>query len=437
MNASKVTNNSVLYYLWYVLVFSILIPKLTIGFLTLGTDDLIGLVFLPYTIYIILKRHFSMQIRINRIILIWFGIIILGIFLSIFHSLILMNSIKLPTEMWQYIKRLVYFFLVIKIVSDDAINAKEAIKTFVFMLFVLLIIGVLQTTNTSIGMFLSKIYVTELHQLEALKEADSSSLRNYSVTGFSTSWGGLCVFIASVAIAFVLNINNKPRKLFGRLYLLLILGLSLMNILWSGSRAAILAMACVVVSVILILMFNNKINLKTRFKNLIIIILIVVASLGSVFTFMQDKVLFIQYRNEALLEAYEDGGNRFGDVDKAMTSLSNPYWWLFGVGNAVQRGMYVPYGVEVEPIYLLVNYGLVGIGLRYLLLLMIVIKSYELYLYPQRFGFDNSKAIGFSGIIAIVGFMTFSVGYFFFQEAVVGCQPWIWFGLIVGIKKIA
>jgi hypothetical protein len=421
---------------WYFLVFSILIPKITLGFLTLGTDDIVGLIALPYVLYLVFQRKFSNQIKINHIIIVWSALIFCGLFFGVFHALIQLQTIRIPTEMWQYFKRFVFFFLSIKFIDSKWISVPKALQSFIWMLLILLIIGLVQTTNTPIGNLLSEIYVTEVVQLEALKDSDAAGARNYSVTGFSTSWGGLCVLIVSIALAFLIHtvVPKGRRKLIfeNRAMLLLILSLGLLNILLSGSRGAILALGFVVIAVVFMLLFGQG-TLKSKLTKFFFITLTLAIGVGAIFNYMAEKIAFIQYRNEALLEAYEDGGNRFGDIEKAMTALSNPYWWTFGVSNAVQRALYVPYGVEVEPVYLLVNYGLLGIFLRYYILWLITRKSFSMLKYTSDFGDKTYKALGLSGILIIIGYLTFSVGYFFYQEAVVGCQPWIFFGIIVGI----
>ena len=57
---------------------------------------------------------------------------------------------------------------------------------------------------------------------------------------------------------------------------------------------------------------------------------------------------------------------------------------LNGVGNAAQRVFGVSYGIEVEPVYLLANYGVLGFLLRYALVLLVLVTAYRLGVSPDR-----------------------------------------------------
>ncbi len=177
-------------------------------------------------------------------------------------------------------------------------------------------------------------------------------------------------------------------------------------------------------------------GVRDRMRRLAVVVIVTIG-LGAVgIWYFAERVEFIQYRNEALIDAYASGTNRFEDIEIALAGLTNPLRWSFGIGNRAQRQLYVPYGVEVEPIYLLVNYGLLGLMLRYLLVYLVARQAWRMFRgkYPGSVGIES---LGAGVLLSIVGYMVFSLGYFFFQEAIVGALPWLLFGLLVGATRAA
>ena len=128
-----------------------------------------------------------------------------------------------------------------------------------------------------------------------------------------------------------------------------------------------------------------------------------------------------------LLSGYSVGGRK-EQVSIALALIKDWYSFLFGIGNATQRALASSFGTEVEPVYLFVNYGLVGFLLRYGLLLVIFTLSSRVV--SRHSGTDRVLAI--ASVSSIIGYLVFSTGYFFFQELYVGLLPWIVYGWVVG-----
>lgn len=115
------------------------------------------------------------------------------------------------------------------------------------------------------------------------------------------------------------------------------------------------------------------------------------------------------------------GTARIEQAHATLGLLDYPIDWIIGVGNAAQRQV-VSFGTEVEPVYLLVNYGIFGLLLRYLLLALIGHASWRCFLY-------SNTSIGLAALASLAVYVTFSFGYFFFQEIIVGTPPWLLFGI--------
>jgi hypothetical protein len=150
---------------------------------------------------------------------------------------------------------------------------------------------------------------------------------------------------------------------------------------------------------------------------------------GVAMYFALDRLALLAFRLMALAD--QRGGDRVDDVSTALSLLDSPATMLTGVGNAVQRLQGVSYGVEVEPIYLLVNYGIVGAAARYGLLLAIAVAAFKVMRKQGRW----ESAAGMAAFLAVAGYAVFSLGYFFFQEAYAGVVPWLTFGIVAGIHQ--
>jgi hypothetical protein len=107
----------------------------------------------------------------------------------------------------------------------------------------------------------------------------------------------------------------------------------------------------------------------------------------------------------------------------------HPLSLLLGTGNAAQRAFVKSFGIEVEPVYLLVNYGISGFFLRYGLLLVLFRYATSLW---RRSDDPFSHSLAGSTLCAIVVYLAFSMGFFFFQELHVGTFPWLLFGWTAG-----
>lgn len=427
--------NKLLFFFWLFLIVGYLIPKPKLFFFYLGVEDIVCFLAIPIAFSNLKSNERKTWIPLHWYAMIALMILGFGVFLGIFNSIAYLNTLRLPTEMFQYFKRIIIFLFAAKITRDYMSDEIKFFRPYLIMMMITLIIGIIQLFDTPLSLTLSKMYVSEEIQLEALKESTFDSTRNYSITGFSTSWGGLSLFMMLTGFSFFMYskkdlVKNYP---FNRFFYLLVLIFGFINVVFSGSRGALLGLG---VSIIFFLI-DNFLRANTLVKKLKVLsffsISVALISICVYYLFL-DRILFIQYRNEALANAYENGGNRFGDIDIIFNALGNIFWLIFGMGNAVQREMFVAYGVEVEPVYLLANYGIFGVILRYGWLILIFMKARKLFTTPENYEFNFCKPLGYAAMIGIVGYLSFSVGYFFFQETVAGTLPWILFGIVAGIR---
>jgi hypothetical protein len=204
------------------------------------------------------------------------------------------------------------------------------------------------------------------------------------------------------------------------------------NVFFSGSRAAILGLAVAILGVAWIAVFAPG-SAGARAKRLAIVSALLVISAAAVTVLLPERLEFLRFRNEALLVAYYSGENRFADVTTVLETLRSNTQWVFGVANAEHR-RYVSYGVEVEPVFLLVNYGVLGVALRYGLLALIVRRALALMFTRRQIAW-HIRQLGMVCTLGVVTYAAFSLGYFFFHELAVAGFPWLVFGIAVGANS--
>jgi len=408
----------------WLLAASVLFPHMTIGRIDIGLDDLCAaFLLILFTGYLLLKpRNIFLKKEGLLITGLWAFIIFTGVIFSIIGGFYNLGRFQMPTEMWQYVKRMLFFYSACYISYKAIVSSRKFNRCIQIVLLIAFVIGILQILPGSVGDHLANLYARTEKQLANI-EMSFSVLRNYGVAGFSTSWGGFAVF--GVAVSFGSLLIHKKNKNINRFYRFqwwIILALAVINVMFSGSRVAIAALIGVYIVFVMlgVIYLHGKISFLTKYVGIFSLI-----CTGVIYA-LWDKILFIYSRFNTLID--QAGGARVDQVKSALLLLTDIQSWLFGVGNVTQRELAVSFGTEVEPIYLLVNYGVLGVFLRYGLLLVIFIYAWrQLKRAEQR---DWNLAV--ATMLALAGYAVFSTGYFFYQELYVGMPPWLLFGWVVG-----
>jgi hypothetical protein len=267
------------------------------------------------------------------------------------------------------------------------------------------------------------LYARTDAQFEHLIGRTLATRRVYGVAGNSGAWGGFCVFVAATALPFVLVRDRSHRG--WRLMVTLMLMLALVNVLFSASRGPVAAF-------VLVLLIKGLLEVTVRGGGLSVLakwLAWAAMITGIAFYFALDRMALLGFRLLTLVE--QGGGERVDQVSTVLSLLDSPSTLFAGVGNAVQRAYGVSHGVEVEPVYLLVNYGLVGTAARYGLWVVLGLCALGAARSRDRW----TAATGMATVLGLSGYAVFSLGYFFFQELYVGVVPWLLFGLVAGIHQ--
>lgn len=408
---------------WF-LALTVLVPHVVIHGISIGIDDISAAFILLFLTGYILQKPNNPFCRLSGlpITILWAAIIITGIVFSIFGGLFYLNKFHPPTEMWQYVKRMAFFYFVCYLSYRSIISSRSFHSCLQNVLILAFLIGILQVLPGHIGDYLAGLYARTEGQL-SLTEKSFAVSRNYGVAGSATAWGGFSMFGAAVSLGGLLaNSERRIKRSSSRIRLWIILGLAIVNVMFSGSRVAMAAILAVYVIFIVISFF------RTRSKFRLFITYIsgsVLVCIGFVYMFW-DKVLFIIYRFGVLID--QSGGARIDQVREAVSLLLDAQSWIFGVGNATQRTLATSFGTEVEPVFLLVNYGILGVALRYGLLLVIFIYACR----QLKRAAQNDLGLTIATVLALSGYAVFSLGYFFYHELHVGMMPWLLFGWVVG-----
>jgi hypothetical protein len=402
------------------LCLTILVPRVQVGRVAVGFDDFLAAILLLAGTAVLCIKPNIFFCKSNKLflLLLWVVLILSGIFFGIFNSITYLDRLFFPTEMWQYVKRMSFFYCAMYFAYTGVIPAKKFKRLLMCVLFIALLLGLMQVIPGSIGRLLAKIYARSDLQLIHLTERSLAVCRTIGVAGFSTAWGGFAMFAAALALASLLFVKRT------KIWSLVLLLMALSNIMLSGSKVAVAAGLVVFLCFLLsgFLLQRNKVFF------LLNCLFFIGLTIASSYKYLILRYNFLVFRFEAMIQRGE-GGARFGQAKMVIALLDGLGPWLFGISNVVQRKLAVSHGTEVEPVYLLVNYGILGVALRYGLILLIFIYSYRLF---RKSGDSDDRSLALAALMSILGYMVFSLGYFFYQELYVGLLPWLLFGWVVG-----
>jgi hypothetical protein len=413
--------------IFVLLAATVLVPHVVIGGLAIGADDLLAL---PVLLWLAIRLLQARSTRLAPATVIvgffWLTIVVHGCLMGLAATAEYFGQPAFPTEMWQYFKRIAFFYAAFVVGATRDEDIAPSYKMLVAILMIATTIGLLQIGSGQLSDTLSSLYARTDAQLEHLVGRTFATRRIYGVAGNSGAWGGFCVFVASMALPFVLVRDRFRRPHRGwRTMVTLLLICALVNLLFSASRGPLAAFA-------LVLLVKGVLEVTIRGGGFLVLTkwLAWAATIAGVaFYFALDRVALIGFRLLTLIE--QGGGERVDQIGTVLSLLDSPATLLTGVGNAVQRAYGVSHGVEVEPVYLLVNYGLIGTVARYGLWLVLGFCALSAARNRDRW----TAATGIATVLGLCGYAVFSLGYFFFQELYVGVLPWLLFGLLGGIHQ--
>ncbi len=318
-------------------------------------------------------------------------------------------SFLFPTEYLQIFSRVGVFFLFIYVGNFQVVTERYFIK----FLSVVFLIGLIWGTAQFLGIgFVNKISV-DFYALTGKQQVgfERANVRGFGTAGNIITWGGLCCII--FYFYYFLCDYSRVLKVSGCL-------LSIANIAFSASRASMIALLLSFLLVFLLKIILERNFVKTLRTITSVVIGITVLYLIAI-QIIPDRISYIESRfTYAERDMTEEGrGRQIAFFFHLFSQDSNNF--LFGIGKPVLND--IDY-LEVEPAFLFIAYGVVGVLLHYLLV----------YYYYRTVW--ETKEISKSRFLFLFSIMTamliFSLGFFFFREPYSGMLFWSLAGYFLG-----
>lgn len=352
----------------------------------------------------------------------WMMILAQIIFATFYSTIDKLGNFIFPTDIVQYVVRFVFLLSFIVLAFKGRIDKDKFIKYFLLVLTFGMTIGILQWIPWPGREIFIKLYPYRdgLEQLSHLSRS-LYAIRMHGFPQFATANGG----VASFAFVYAYSVRRyygKYRKL-----TLSLLILSIINILASQARAGMLA---VTFSIILFYFINIKYE-KRGLKSTVYFAGIFTV-LGSITIYLYNAGnIFIVRTYERWVRLIESGGGaRATTQPQYFLSLMEGTDYILGLSKPIINRSAISYGVEIEPINILVTYGITGFILQYSLIVILLVYFFKkINLRTQ----DNAVlTLIVASFVGIFGYQIFSIAYYFFREIRVGLFPWVLVGVAIG-----
>lgn len=389
-------------------IFSFLLPSFKIG----GFGMKLDLVFLfPSLFFVFLidrnVKHISNFKKLGFLTVLLF----LNMLMSDSFGLFYFNQQKIiyfPTEFIQVFSRVAAFYVFFYIAYNHIITF-DKFKKYCNIIFISsLVFGLIQLFDIPLIKEMSRLYALTETQLQGF---ESVNQRGYGVAGNILTWGGLSGFMFYY---FYYLGENKIIKLIG-------CSLAIINISISVSRTAIISLIVSFILINLIIALLIKKNLISFLKIVFGVTIIFTIAYYSFVNFFSERYELIVMRFSYMDEALNETG-RGAQREFFINFLNNDYWnYFIGIGKPTLDGLGY---MEMEPLFLLVAYGVTGLVLHYLLIYYSLNRLFKIK-------DKNEKLFGFIAGSTIF-YLIFSIGFFFMREAYSGLIYWILMGFFLG-----
>jgi len=331
--------------------------------------------------------------------------------LFIFLSMLLSNtlgeyhffstfSIKFPTEFLQILNRVLIFYCFFVIGYNNIIKERD-FKLLTSIIFIIsLTFGLLQALAFQPVIQISSIFALSDNQVKGFESLNS---RIFGTSGNILTWAGLCGFF--FLYYFFLLKDYKWLRIVG-------MALSLINILYSMSRGAIIALFVTMVFSFMLRSLYEK-RISKFVLRMIQVLIIGYLSATILYNIFPERIdVFLTRMTNLDSEVSEVG--RAAQLASVKQFFDRDMWnYLFGIGKAKLDSIGL---MEVEFLFILFAYGVLGIALTYLMIFKVMSKSKLLMSY--------NTDVSFFVICSFVFYLIFSFGYFFIKEIYSGLIFW-------------
>jgi len=392
-------------------IISFLFPLIKVGSTTSVKPDWFFTLFINIIIFFNARKLLFQKLHITFYILFGFIVVstIISNYLSGYYYLPAGGNFRPPVTFLLILNKISIFTFFSYLISKGYISIKETTKIVTLIFLFGLAFGVFQFFD----LFGAKQFALS-HFLDEGGVQEHVFLASNRIVGTSPaviSWGGCALLL----VHYFLFVEKRVLlKGVGA-------ALAIFNVIGTASRASLFAFAVSLVLIYIIKAVVIKKNLFSVFKVIGYCILFFTISFSLAKTFIPQQVEFLEKRIDNTEEHMTDSG-RGEQLNYFKAVLEqDPVGYLFGVGDSV----IVNYGyLELDFAYVFVGFGILGFVLHYLLLYFLLKEAYELR------QFDSNYFLFCWG--STLGYLVFSVGFYFFYELYMGLPFWWLNGLVLG-----
>jgi hypothetical protein len=402
-----------------------ILPALKLGNVAVPVQYLLSPVFFFILVFVLFGWIKVSLAVIKWLFVLWLIIILEVIISGLFGPPFKSGVFAFPRDAFQYIVRFLFFlFFFVYFYKSDGVGDKKFIKYFLFVLLIGMMVGILQWLPWSGAGHIAEAY-TFAEKHVKLSTVDLVFKRVPGIAGFATANGGIAAFTFIFALSsYCFLMNYRMLSLAAMLF-------AIWNTLASQARMGYLTIAFSVV-----VFYFIWIYMRRRFIRPSAYLL---GGAGSLFLFVlllyrQGNAFIVQAasRWRILGDQIHEGGNRIEQVVLSLSKLDGFYDYIFGISRFVQQSFGDLY-IEVEPINILVMYGIAGVILQYALVLTLLI--YFLMQLKHVRSYPTLSTLTVASFISLISYQFFSLAYFFFREVYVGLFPWILMGATIGMVE--
>lgn len=395
----------------FLVIFSYLLPLLKVGSSTFFKPDY--LILLIIDLIIIFSWNQVSNIKLIRRFYLLFILIFIGTLISNYISgfyYLKGSNFRIPLTVILIFNKISSFTYFAILIYKGIISYKTIIRITSLVFILAGLFGAFQFLD----LFGAKDLALKYYIDESGVQGQVFLMAN-RITGVSAaviSWGGCSLLMFYF---FYYLEKNTALKITGII-------LSVLNIVGTASRASLFAfIASFVLIMIFKVVFVDK-KLISLFKATSILIIMLIGGWVVLKTYLPEQVEFLEMRIGQTEDAMTVSG-RGEQLDYFSNLLGeDPFGYVFGVGDSV----IVEYGyLEVDYAYIFVAFGIVGFVLHYLLLYFLIKEV-------SKFKSLASDLYLFT-IASTLGYLIFSIGFFFFYEIYMGLPYWWLNGIVVGM----
>lgn len=400
------------------------LPALDVGKVAVPLQYFLAPIFV-FVLVFVLFGWIKIPLIIKRLLLLWL-LIISEVFVSgFFGPCFKLGVVIFPRDGFQYIARMLFFFaFFIYFYRSDNVSEKAFLYYFMIVVLMGMLVGVFQWLPWGGARSLAEVFTYREKYME-LSIVDLVLKRVPGIAGHATGNGGVAAF------TFILAFSHYCLLKEYRALSLSIMVLAVWNTVASQARMGQLTIFFSITVFYVIWAYKRRTLIKpTRYylagTGLLIIIILYLYQKGNVF------IAQAAHRWSSLIQQIHEGGNRIDQVVVALSKLDGLYDYVFGISRFVQQSYGFLY-IEVEPVNILVMYGIAGFILQYSLIIVMLI--YFMKHMKIAGPYPHLSALTMASFVGLLSYQFFSLAYFFFREVYVGLFPWILMGATMGFVE--